>query len=100
MSSYITRLELLPVGADFDHFRRLCAQLLWVCNSRPDICAFVSMCSSVTAKTFYPREVRAINKQVSYLQTTNDIRLCFPALDVESLHLLVYTDASSGVRQD
>jgi hypothetical protein len=86
MTTYITRLEVLPKDACFDRFRRLRAQLLCVCNSRPDLCAFVSICSSTTAATFAERDIWAINKQVAYLLETKNIRLCFPPLDVETLH--------------
>jgi hypothetical protein len=44
--------------------------------------------------------MRAVNNQVSYLQSTNDVRLQFPQLDFATLHLLVYTDASFGIRPD
>jgi hypothetical protein len=37
---------------------------------------------------------------VSYLQATQDLRLQFPRLDVNTLHLLAYTDAAFGIRPD
>jgi hypothetical protein len=54
----------------------------------------------VTAATFSTKDVRAITTQVSFLQSTNDIRLQFPQLDFATLHLLVCTDASFGIRPD
>jgi hypothetical protein len=76
-------------------------ELLWVANARPDICAFISFCSSVTACTFTTKDIAAINERVRVLTETNaDVSLKFPALDVETLHLLVYTDASFGSRVD
>jgi hypothetical protein len=101
MQTYIERLAVLEENASFDHYRRLRAQLLWVCNARPDICAFVSMCSSVTSQTFSGKDVRAINDRVRYLRRTNaEVRLHFPRLDMQTLHMVVYTDASFGTRED
>jgi Reverse transcriptase (RNA-dependent DNA polymerase) len=101
MRSYIDRLQPILLSADFDVYRRLRAQLLWVANARPDICAFISFCSSVTACTFTTKDIAAINERVRVLTETNaDVSLKFPALDVETLHLLVYTDASFGSRVD
>jgi hypothetical protein len=100
MTSYISRLIFLADDATFDQYQVLRAKLLWICNSRPDICAFVSLCSSVTAEKFKTRDVRDINNVVHHLRSTADIRLLFPKLDAESLHLLVYTDAAFGIRDD
>jgi hypothetical protein len=98
MSTYIARLQHLSPNTCFEEYRSLRTKLLWICNARPDIC--VSLCSSVTVATFSTKDVRAFNNQVSYLQSTNDIRLQFSQLDFATLHLLVYTDASFGIRPE
>jgi Reverse transcriptase (RNA-dependent DNA polymerase) len=67
MSTYIVRLQHLSPKTCFEEYRSLRAKMLWTCNARPDICAFVSVCSSVTAATFSTKDVRDINNQVSYL---------------------------------
>jgi hypothetical protein len=101
MQKYIGRLAELAPTASFEEYRRLRAQLLWVCNARPDICAFLSFCSSITPGTFSGKDVKDINGRVHYLRETNqEVSLKFPQLDVNTLHLLVYTDASFGTRLD
>jgi hypothetical protein len=101
MRTYIARLSELAADAQFDEYRRTRAKLLWICNSRPDICAFVSQCSSITSEKFTTKDIRAINDRVRYLmKANNDVGLTFLTLDPSSLHLLVYADASFGTRVD
>jgi hypothetical protein len=101
MEEYICRLQLLPIDASFEKYRCLRAKLPWICNARPDVCAFVSIVGSITERTFSGRfDIKAINDKVTHLQRTNELRLRFPHLDLSSLHLLVYTDAAFQNRED
>jgi hypothetical protein len=43
MQKHIARITELPKVASFDDYRRLRGQILWACNARPDICAFISI---------------------------------------------------------
>jgi hypothetical protein len=99
MRTNIARMSKLAADATFDEYRRQRAKLVWICNARPDICAFVSLCSSVTADTFTRTDIKGMNDRVRHLQQTNkDVELSFRKLDPKTLHLLVYTDASFGTR--
>jgi hypothetical protein len=94
MVGYIHRLNDILAGDNFEVYRRLRAQLLWLANARPDLCAFVSLASSVTSSSFCRLDVSMINSRVQYLKRTRDIQLRYPHLDVANLRLLVYADAS------
>jgi Reverse transcriptase (RNA-dependent DNA polymerase) len=101
MRTNIARLSELAADAQFNEYHRTRATLLWICNSRPDICVFVLQCSSISSEKFTTKDIRAINDRVRYLKkTNNEVGLTFPTLDPSSLHLLVYADASFGTRGD
>jgi hypothetical protein len=100
MSTYIKRLTFLPDTAKFKEYKTLRAKLLWDAHARPDISAFVSMDGSVTNESFEPKHVQRINQHVQYLLSTSDVSLSFPKLDAESLHMVVYADASHANRED
>jgi hypothetical protein len=100
MIAYISRLEQLPASASFNDFRTLRAKMLWIVNARPDLTAFVSIANSVTDATFAQSDVRRINERVRYLHETKDVRLEYPKLDIETLHMSVYSDASYVTRSD
>lgn len=101
MASYIARLEPLSEKASYAQFASFRAMMLWVVNIRPDIAAFVSMISSVTAETFEP-ELHCIqmNERLSMLKNTNEVGLSFPKLDADSIRLVTYTDGSFANRDD
>jgi hypothetical protein len=100
MQNYIGRLTELSPTATFNNYRCLRSKLLWTCNACPDICDFVSMCSSITPEAFNGKDVGAINSQVRYLRGSNEeVRLKFSHLDLLTLHLLMYADALFGGRQ-
>jgi hypothetical protein len=101
MRTYIARLSELAADSQFNEYRRTRAKLVWICNSKPDICAFVSQCSSITSENFTTKDIKTMNDRVRYLKKTNDkVELNFPTLEKRSLHLLVYTYASISTRED
>lgn len=99
-SEYIQRLKYLQRNAKFEDYRSLRARLLWIGNTRPDICAAVSISSSITKKVHSEKENDKLNKIVKYLKETKDIRLKYPKLDLNSLRLLVYSDSSFNNREE
>jgi hypothetical protein len=100
MKDYISRLEFLPEDAIFEQYASLRACLLWVFHAHPDVAAFASLCASDRKEHMDEITVRAISNVLTRLQDTVDLALSFPALDVESLHMVVYADASFANRRD
>jgi hypothetical protein len=67
-----------------------------VTHSRPDITCAISQAVQETEKEFAPVHIAALNKAIKHLQATPGIKLMFPKLVIDSLKLLVYTDAAFG----
>ena len=84
-SGYINRLEQLPRDADFTLFRRDRAKLSWLVHTKPAI-------SIVAGKEFNP--------DVRYLLSTGDLSLNMCKLDIDSLQIRVYSDASFATNCD
>lgn len=97
---YIERLEYLPESATYEDIRSARAKLSWVCNTRPDICAAVSILSQVTDKTFENTTYKLVNKVIKHLKATPNLGLVFPKLDIASVYLLVYSDAATNSGSD
>jgi hypothetical protein len=91
---YVDSLHLLPKHSDFESFRSMRAKLLWATNSRPDIACAIAFASQVTPSTFTQVSINLLNKVIKHLRVTNDIRLKYLKLELESLYLTVYSDTS------
>jgi hypothetical protein len=100
MKEYISRMEFLPEDATFEQYSSLLACLLWVSHARPDAAAFASLCASDRKEHVDETTIRAMNNVLAHLKDTVDLALSFPALDVESLHIVAYADASFANRRD
>jgi hypothetical protein len=100
MKEYISRMEFLPEDATFEQYSSLRACLLWVSHARPDAAAFASLCASDRKEHVDETTIRAMNNVLAHLKDTVDLALSFPALDVESLHIVAYADASFANRRD
>lgn len=98
-SEYINRLEYLDKNASFKKYRSLRARLIWVVNTRPDICAAVSIFSTITESCHKMQDNINLNKIVKHLKSTCNIKLKYPKLDLSSLRLLVYSDSSFNNRE-
>jgi hypothetical protein len=98
--SYIQRLKLLPKNATFSDFRSRRAQFAWIVNTRPDISAVSSQCSSVTDATYGREWILVLNDAMKYLQQSPSICLCYPKLDLKTLCIVVYTDSSFANNDD
>jgi Reverse transcriptase (RNA-dependent DNA polymerase) len=92
--TYISRLKLLPHNATFTDHRSMRARLAWITHTRPDISCAISQAAQVTESDFTPNHVKYLNRVIKHLRGTIDITLKFPKLDINTIKLLVYTDAS------
>ena len=91
---YISRLHFLKKNSSFPEFSSLRAQLAWVVHTRPDIACAVSFAAQVTESMHNTVCNHALNSILRHLQTTADRQLKYPELDMESLRILIYVDAS------
>lgn len=76
------------------------AKLSWVCSTRPDICVAVALLSQVTEKTFSPEIFELGNMVIRRLKKTPNLGLHFPKLNLGTLFLLAYSDASINSKPD
>jgi hypothetical protein len=74
---YFERLSLLPKSCDFQMFRSILAKILWVSNSRPDICCVVAFSSQVSPSTFTSESYKSLNKAIKHLKASKDLVLQF-----------------------
>lgn len=100
MTKYIERMKVLPKNASYKEFASARASVLWLVNCRPDVAAYASLVSSVTAETFSALDVADLNSKILALKATKHLSLHFPKLDMQSLRLVCYVDASFANRHD
>jgi hypothetical protein len=99
-AEYVSRLKLLPAMADYSAHRSLRSQLAWVTHTRPDIACAVSQAAQVTRETFDSRSISDLNGIIKYLRQTSEVSLKFAPLELSSLRMCVYTDASQANNED
>lgn len=100
--SYLRKLEKLDEGATFGQFRSMRMRLAWLANSRPDCLFEINQLAQITEHMFKDRPnemVRRLNKAIRYA-TENQVRLKIPKLDVESLRIVGFSDASFANNAD
>ena len=91
---YISRLHFLKKNSSFPEFSSLRAQLAWVVHTRPDIAFAVSFAAQFT-ETMHNTTCNQVLKSIlRHLQASVDRELKYPKLDMDSLRILVYVDAS------
>lgn len=101
--SYITKLAPLSYKSRFADFRSLRAQLAWATNTRPDICYTTAVLAQATEEAFDNAKaeyIKRINSVVSNLKKLPDLVLRYPKLELSSLKLQVYSDASYATNKD
>jgi hypothetical protein len=101
MSDYIAKLTF-PLEQSWNFFASFRAKLAWLVYARPDVCAQVAKLAQVTEQHFrtdakkYFRLLEDCFQQVQKY----DIFLKYPALDLDSLYIRGYGDASFGMNVD
>jgi hypothetical protein len=100
--SYVNKLMFLNKKANFSDYRSMRAKLAWTTHTRPDVCCAVAQAAQVTVEVFdkEPEKYCAdLNKVLKHLKSC-EVYLRFPKLDVETLRLQVYSDASYANNRD
>jgi hypothetical protein len=88
---------------NFTEFRSLHARLAWATLSRTDIACAAAKSAQINENTFQtdPRlYTKKLNAIVLHLKKTVDRVLKFPKLDLSTLYLRVYSDASYASNSD
>jgi hypothetical protein len=95
MSDYIEKLTF-PSDQSWKHFASFRAKLSWLVYARTDICARVAKLAQITEQHKYFRMLEDCFQQVRKY----DMFLNYPALDLDSLYIRGYADASFGMNVD
>ena len=104
--NYINTLQMIPISSsrrtekhepvtedERKHFRRAIGQLNWAAGiSRPDI-SFAVCQLSTRVNGAVVSDLIEVNKLIKYVQT-EPLTITYPKLDINSLHLTLYCDAS------
>jgi hypothetical protein len=94
---YISTLDILSDSSTFQRSRSLRAKLSWTANTRPDISCAFAQAAQVT-DNMYAKEpltyIKRLSDVVKHLRKTASFTLKNSKLDINSLTLKVYTDAS------
>ena len=99
-TGYIDAARKLPLSISYDKFVSLRAAFAWLAHSRPDLCCAINRAAQVTASTFRKEHIKELNKAIKHANATKTLSLMYAPLDKETLHLLVYADASFASNDD
>jgi hypothetical protein len=94
MKQYIHKLDFLATDATLEEYASIRACLLWLSHARPDVAAFACLCASNKKQDVDETAVSAMNQTLARLKETADLALSFPAIDVDTLPMVVYADSS------
>jgi hypothetical protein len=97
---YIETLSPLAPTASFTDFRSHRAKVAWICHTRPEVCYFANTSAQVTERTFSPVNVKSFNAVLENLRKTADRKLLFQSLDINTLRIVAYSDASFANNAD
>ena len=98
--AYIDQLERLPSDAPFSTFLSARARIAWLAHTRPDLCCSINLAAQVTESTYDAAAVRGLNALMGRTQKGRDLTLTYPPLDVASLRVRAYADASYATNKD
>lgn len=99
---YLRKLEQLPLDAKFQDFRSMRMKLAWLANTRPDCQFEISQLAQVTEERFSIERssiIRRLNKATKFA-VDNQVSLRVPQLDVDSLRVVGFSDASFANNYD
>jgi hypothetical protein len=100
---YISKLMPLSKDATFKQFRSLRAKLSWITQTRPDVSCAVALAAQVTEDRYNgdPGEyIKQLNRFIKHQKKIPDLPLRFPKLELSTLRLQVYSDASYANNAD
>lgn len=102
-SNYISNLKLLQLSSTFSQFRSFRATLSWLTHTRPDISFPVNQFAQRTESEWAEIHldlIKQYNKTVKYILGTCHQKLVYLKLNLPSVHLRVYSDASFAGNRD
>jgi hypothetical protein len=101
MQDYIAKITF-PLEQSWKHFASFRAKLSWLVYVRPDICARVAKLAQVTEQHFRTDAKENFQMLEDCFQQVRkyDMFLDYPALDLDSLYIRGYADASFGMNAD
>lgn len=97
---YVDGLKRLLTDALFKAFLSSGASDAWLADTRPDLCCGSQLAAQVTEAPYGPSAVRALNVLFSRAKKGRDLVLTYPQLDVTTLRVRVYADASYATNTD
>lgn len=98
--NYARALNPLPAECTFREFRSCRQKMQWLVHTRPDIACAVNKSTQVTEENFAQRHIDGINKAIKHVHTNPSRGLLQCKLDIDSVHLRVYSDASFADKED
>jgi hypothetical protein len=101
MNEYTNKLEL-PQLQSWKNFASFCAKMAWLVYVRPDICAQAAKLAQITESQFILNPIEcflSLGKCLNSLKAWV-YRLYYPKLDLDTLFIRVYADASFGTNRD
>lgn len=98
--SHIDMLDLFPVNGTFESFRSVRSTLSWICITRPDICYAINRAAQVIAGNMCNKDIAKMNAAIRKVKGTPNYSLTFISLELNSLYLNIYVDASFATNKD
>lgn len=97
---YTRNMSSVPSNATFADFRRHRALFSWINNTRPDLVCYSNRAAQVTEKTFGKDKINELNRGIKEAKSRELKSLRYPPLELESVHLRIYADASFSSNDD
>ena len=97
---HLSKILKIPLDISFDGFRSVRACFGWLSHSRPDVCCAVNRAAQVTVDTFDKRHIQELNKAILRVRSSLDLFLKYETLDISTLHIRAYVDASFATNED
>lgn len=96
----VAKLAALPATPSFKDFKSKLMSLGWITHTRPDISCRVAQLAQVTEESFSATHVKDLNSTVLYVKQSAEQGIIQQPLDLDSLYIRVYTDASFANNAD
>lgn len=97
---YPQHLPSLSIGCKFDGFRHHKALFSWLCHTRPELACYANRAAQVSDQTFGRDKVLERNRRIKAARDNALNTLRYEQLDISSLELRVYADASFASNND
>lgn len=91
---YGEKIQPLDKNCSFTDFRSRRHELAWRTHTRVDVAAEAAILAQVTEQLFKHVHVTQLNKAINRIKDNSELGLFVNKLDLDSLHIIVYCDAS------